>query len=224
MGTFLYKLTTQDFKTRQGYRNECTWGENVSHSGTGVGRLCGPGWIHAYTSPLLAVLLNPVHAGIANPVLWECSHSGVALNDNGLKVGCRALTTLRQISLPAISVNQKVIFGVLCALEVYRAPSFVKWANDWLAQANRDASAAYGAVNGVVAEAAACAANGAYAAACAANGAYAAACAANGARAAANAAFAARAAEAAACAAEAAALAAASLDLEALAKRALSYN
>lgn len=61
----LYKLTNQNGQTY----NQTQWGENVSHSGTGQGELCGPGWIHAYTSPLLATLFNPIHAAFSNPQL-----------------------------------------------------------------------------------------------------------------------------------------------------------
>ena len=50
----LYKLTDGDGQTRGGTQ----WGPGVSHSGTGKGELCGPGWIHAYEHPLIAVLLN----------------------------------------------------------------------------------------------------------------------------------------------------------------------
>ena len=38
--TTLYKLTTQDAKTCPGRRNECVWGEGVTHRGTGEGELC----------------------------------------------------------------------------------------------------------------------------------------------------------------------------------------
>ena len=67
----LYKLTDGDGQTMSGTQ----WGPGVSHSGTGEGELCGPGWIHAYEHPLIAVLLNPIHANIQNPRLWEAEES-----------------------------------------------------------------------------------------------------------------------------------------------------
>lgn len=117
--TTLYKLTTQDFKTRKGRSNECTWGENVSHSGTGKGDLCGPGYIHAYTHPLLAALFGPVHVNVDDPVLWECE-GDVALSDHGLKVGCATLTTLRRVPLPVVTLAQRIMFAVLCARESHQ--------------------------------------------------------------------------------------------------------
>ena len=67
----LYKLTDSCGRTRDGTR----WGPGVSHSGTGKGELCGPGWIHAYEHPLVAVLMNPIHANFQNPRLWEAEES-----------------------------------------------------------------------------------------------------------------------------------------------------
>src|SRR5690554_5166757 len=63
----LYKLTDEHGKTH----GNTQWGPNVTHFGTGKGELCGPGYIHAYEHPLIAVLLNPVHGYFKNPRMWE---------------------------------------------------------------------------------------------------------------------------------------------------------
>ena len=133
----LYKLTDKNNYTF----NDTLWGKNVSHSGTGEGDLCSPGWIHAYLSPELAVLLNPSHVGFSNPKLWE-AEGEVSLNDNGLKVGCKTLTTIRQIPLPEFTINQIIAFGIYCALEVYKEESFVAWAEGWLSGKDRSKKAA----------------------------------------------------------------------------------
>lgn len=137
----LYKLTTQDYKTRKGKQNECTWGEGVTHSGTGVGPLCSPGWIHAYTSPLLAVLLNPIHANLDDPILWE-AEGDIGLSDSGLKVGGRSLTTIKKIPLPILTREQKVIFAILCAKSVYKNPSYLRWADNYISGKDRTYAAA----------------------------------------------------------------------------------
>jgi hypothetical protein len=139
--TTLYKLTTQDFYTRKGEANACLWGENITHSGTGEGPLCGPGWIHAYEHPLLAVFFNPIHADISNPVLWECKGK-IALRDNQIKVGCRSVTTLKQIPLPTVTTNQRIYFAIECALAVYPESSFGAWAEEWISGKDRTADAA----------------------------------------------------------------------------------
>ena len=109
----LYKLTTQDGWTRKGENNACLWGAGVTHSGTGKGDLCGPGFIHAYTSPELAVLFNPIHANIRDPKLWE-SEGEVAKTDRGAKVGCVSLTTLRELPLPVATDEIRRRFAMLC--------------------------------------------------------------------------------------------------------------
>ena len=142
----LYKLTTQDNKTRKGCYNECVWGEGVSHSGTGEGDLCGPGFIHAYDNPYLAVLLNPIHAEVSYPKIWE-AEGDVVKNDRGLKVGCITLTTIKIIPLPIISNTQKVAFGILCAKEVYKESIWTTWADNWLNNVDRSARSAHSAAH-----------------------------------------------------------------------------
>ena len=187
----LYKLTDANAQTY----NKTQWGEGITHEGTGEGELCGPGWIHAYTDPLLAVLLNPIHGDFKSPRLWE-AEGEVGKEDLGLKVGCKKLTTLKEIPLPEITNNQRIRFAILCALEVYLDGAFINWANDWLSGVDRSANAANAAAyaaNAAVNAAASAAANAAasaaaYAANAAASAASAAASAANAANAAAYAA------------------------------------
>ena len=136
----LYKLTDQKGQTR----NKTQWGEGVMHTAPGTGELCTSGWLHAYTDPLLAVLMNPVHANIADPQLWEAE--GEVGKADGTKVGCAELTTMCRMELPTITTEQRVRFALLCALAVYKEPSFVAWANDWLSGKDRTREAAARAV------------------------------------------------------------------------------
>jgi hypothetical protein len=173
----LYKLTTADLKTRKGESNETTWGEGVTHSGdTTFSKLCSPGFIHAYTHPLLAVLLNPIHADIPDPVLWECEGE-VSLTDHGCKVGCRRLTTVRRIPLPPVSLEQRVRFAILCGKAVCSDPQWLRWADGWLDGRDRTEASAWQAAawTGAVAAAAAWAAGAAWTGAAAAAAAAAAA-------------------------------------------------
>jgi hypothetical protein len=68
----LYKLTDRNWKTRAGKDNEILWGPGVTHRAEGKGwGLCSKDLIHAYEDPVLAVMMNPIHAEIKNPVMWE---------------------------------------------------------------------------------------------------------------------------------------------------------
>jgi hypothetical protein len=185
--TIYYKLTTQEGKTR----NETQWGENVTHEATGDIKqdLCSNAWIHAYTHPLLAVLMNPVHADIENPILWEGKGEGEAKFEP-LKCGFRKFTTLKKIPLPEVTDVQKVAFGILCAKEVYKDSSWNQWADKWLSGEDRTKSSANAAAD-AAAYAAAAADVVAYYAANAADAYAASDAASSAARAAANAAYAA---------------------------------
>lgn len=135
--TKLYKLTDAHGRTY----NNTQWGENVTHSGTGDGELCGPGFIHAYESALLAVLLNPIHANFQSPKLWA-AEGEIVKNDNGLKCGCVSLTTIKELTLPEITKEMRSKFAILCAIQVYKSPDFLRWADNWLSGEDRSQAAA----------------------------------------------------------------------------------
>ena len=135
--TTLYKLTDKNGQTR----NETQWGEGVTHETNGAGELCGPGWLHAYLSPELAVLLNPIHGDFRNPILWE-AEGKIGKSDGQLKVGTTKLTTVRKLELIVPTTDQRVTFAIRCALEVFSEPGFVSWAEGWLSGADRSEASA----------------------------------------------------------------------------------
>jgi hypothetical protein len=136
----LYKLTTRNDQTY----NKCQWGPDVTVETDGTGDLCGSGFTHWYTHPLLAVLLNPIHGNfdLESAHLWE-GEGDIIANDHGLKVGCKKATTLKQIPLPKVTPEQKTRFAILCALEVYQEETFVTWANNWLNDVDKSIATAY---------------------------------------------------------------------------------
>jgi hypothetical protein len=143
--TTLYKLTRQDNTTTGGITLTLTWGAGVSNTATGSGtRLCSPDVIHAYTHPLLAVLLNPIHANYDSPKLWRCEGDIVA-DDHGLKVGVKTLTTIEEIPLPAVTTEQRVKFAILCAKQVCKDKKWNAWADKWLSGKDRSGDAAWAA-------------------------------------------------------------------------------
>jgi hypothetical protein len=157
-----YKLTDQKMQTRNSFQWELN---KPAPALSGKGGLCSAGWYHFYTSPLLAVLLNPIHANISEPRLFEAEVGGKCKTDRGLKEGYTKGTLVKEIPLPVVTLTQKVAFGILCALEVYKKPSFVKWAKDWLKNTDRTyaaAEAVRAAYIGAYATTAAFAANAAY--------------------------------------------------------------
>ena len=126
----LYKLTDENSQTR----NKMQWGDGIERTAPGGGPLCTDRWLHAYTDPLIAVLMAPVY-GYTDGVLWE-AEGDVGLDD-GTKVGCTRLKTVRQMALPVVTAEQRIRFGILCALEVYHGEVFVSWAAKWLSGEER---------------------------------------------------------------------------------------
>ena len=148
--TTLYKLTDKDGYTRRGATNETLWGDGISHKAKGRGKtLCSNAVIHAYLTPELALLLNPIHANIDDPLLWEAKGNIVA-RDGDLKVGCRSLTTVRRINIPNVTMVQRVAFGILCAKSVYTNDAFVAWSDAWLSGTDRSADGGFGEDGGAV--------------------------------------------------------------------------
>ena len=134
----LYKLTDEHGKTRGGTQ----WGPGVTHSGTGEGGLCGPGWIHAYEHPLIAMFMNPMQADFKNPRLWEADGE-VGLRDDQLKCGCKTLTTVREIPLPRVTTEMRVRFAILSAKGVHECSTWNAWADKWLSGEDRSEASAY---------------------------------------------------------------------------------
>ena len=111
--TTLYKLTDQEMRTHGGYQ----WVLGETRTAPGGGPLCSPVWLHAYTDPILAVMLNSIHADITEPRLFKCEGL-VGATDLGLKVGCTSLTLTEEIPLPTVTTTQRTRFAILCAMEV----------------------------------------------------------------------------------------------------------
>ena len=155
----LWKLTDARHRTYGG----CQWGPGVTHRASGKGALCGPGWIYAYTSPRLAVLFNPIHAGFDPLVLWR-AEGVVGATDHGLKVGCTELTTLEIAAAPIYSHVQRVAFAIFCAQTVYHDAAWCSWTEGWLSGTDRSGKAARAARAAARAAAAEAAAAGAAAA------------------------------------------------------------
>jgi len=128
-----YKLTDQDLITF----NNTQWILNEWKQTSGLDGLCTDGWLHCYTNPLLAILLNPIHADIINPRLFKCEVEGKCLTDNGLKEGWTRMRIIEEMEVPQLSPVNKVAFAILCALEVCKEEKFVKWANNWLDGSDR---------------------------------------------------------------------------------------
>jgi hypothetical protein len=135
-----YKLTDEKMQTY----NNTQWELQEWKETGGKGELCSPGWLHYYSDPLLAAFLNPIHAKFAAPRLFqvEVAEDAKVLEDHGLKLGCTKMRLVQELQFPQVTMEQRVKFGILCALEVYDDAKFVQWAAKWLDGADRSKKAA----------------------------------------------------------------------------------
>jgi hypothetical protein len=112
--TKLYKLTDQNWETYGGYK----WaiGKTFSVKKCKTPSLCSNDVLHAYKNPNLALFLNPIHANVKNPVLFECI-GDVIVEDWG-KAGVFELKINKILPLPQITTEQRIQFAIYCAREV----------------------------------------------------------------------------------------------------------
>lgn len=136
----------------------CRWEVGVWKETDGRGELCGPGWLHGYDTVELALLLNPIHANIYDPIAYRVECGGRRKDDRGLKFGVTRMRLVEPVALPCVTLDQRVRFAIRCAVAVYRDPAFLRWARAWLTNQDRStagARAAAGVAAGVAAGAAA---------------------------------------------------------------------
>ena len=112
-----YKLTDKNMKTRAGMSGETQWVLGEWHEAPGMGALCSAGWLHCYETALLAVLRNPADANYDDhPRLFVCEVAG-AEKIEPLKRGYARMRLLREIPIPKLTTEQRVIFAIFCAIE-----------------------------------------------------------------------------------------------------------
>jgi len=124
------------------------WGPNVTHEvAEWTSELCSAGVIHYYEGETeqqalaLAILMNPIHGGFSPARAWECEVGGPFVTDR-TKSGCASLTTIREIAVPEVTVEQLVEAVLRVVLCVYDEPGWVAWAEKWLSGEDRSADAA----------------------------------------------------------------------------------
>ncbi len=141
----MYKLVSIQEDSSWATHNGMKWAIGKTNEAKGKGtKMCTDQVLHCYASPEQAVLFNPIHANIQNPILLEIECSDI-VNSDGLKYACKKQTPKRTVCLPVVSLNQRVAFAIKTALLVYRDASFVVWAENWLSGKDRSAAAALSA-------------------------------------------------------------------------------
>ena len=161
----LYKLTDQGGYTRE----ETHWDIGILHGKVDKQanpRLCSSDVVHAYRDPDVALLLNPIHANISNPLIWEVK--GVICVEDWGKVGCYDLRVVRKYAIPQWYMHLPTRLRVIVAFAKLCSSASAAYADAYAAAADAAKAAAEAAAHAAAAAAKA-AAEAAYAAADAAS-------------------------------------------------------
>jgi hypothetical protein len=147
------------------------WEPGARHEAApGPTEICTDTAIHFYSGGTLqeaislAVHMNPIHANFWAPRAWVFEPEGEVVSDDGTKCGCKAGTTVTEVPLPKVTVEQRAEVAIRCALKVHSEERWVAWAEKWLSGEDRSWEAAAGAAARAIALAAWAAARAARAA------------------------------------------------------------
>ena len=143
----VYKLTDSALRT---HGSTFQWELNVPREISKEDHttsLCSPGFFHWYRDPLLAIFHDPIHGKFGPSArLFEAEAEGVILEEGQMKGGSTKLTLLREIPLPQVTLEQRIKYGILCAMEVTTDEAWKLWATKWLSGEDRTVESARKAV------------------------------------------------------------------------------
>lgn len=133
-----YKILRPNLTTH----NACQWVVGEWKQTSGTGGLCGPGWLHGYRDPLLAVLHNPIHANYAPAVLYRVEVSGQARHEGWVKSGWTQMRLIESVPWPVVRPESRIRYAIRCAWAVCHDPAWRAWARGWLTGHARSAAEA----------------------------------------------------------------------------------
>ena len=127
-----YKLTNQDMQTFGGMQWQLgEWGET-----DGQGDIGGPGWLHVYSDPTVAVLLNPIHANFAPCRLFTAEGEGAKIEStSSLQTGFTRVRLVEEVACPGVTIEQRVRAALMFAHEASADEGFRDLVAAWLSGA-----------------------------------------------------------------------------------------
>jgi hypothetical protein len=149
----IYKLTDQNLRTY----NNIQWAPGEWKHASKGGLLWPSGWLHCYRDPLVAIFLNPIHADITNPVLWQGEAQGKYFNDHHLFSNCAYIVgytdfcncrysemrIVKRLKPYKYTLEKLVEIAIICAIETgYNDENFITWAIHWINNNDRSRKAA----------------------------------------------------------------------------------
>lgn len=117
-----YLITDQDNKTWR----DIQWGENVAHEEENFNY-----HFIVYNAPQVATYMYPCYEGIKNPKLWLAAGENMT-RDEGFRSQFAKLTTTKEFVVSLPTDEQRITFGILCAMNLVLNPIFRDWALKYL--------------------------------------------------------------------------------------------
>lgn len=130
-----YILANLDNHTRRGSR---LFPGNSSFSSQASNNIVAQNASEIGASPLVAIMLNPWHAQLDEAKMLELHFTTTAFtaSDPAIKMN------VREVVVPEITTDQKIIFALMVIAEVYRNDQFNQWAEKWINGSDRSAESA----------------------------------------------------------------------------------
>jgi hypothetical protein len=130
-----YKMVDQYGYSRRGFSGETLWlpvGTKVRPTGEGSAP-CGPGVLHGYIAPEVALLANPIHAKVQDPRILTIE-SDQPWETDGLKRWTQGrCTTLDELAMPVLTMDERVAWAICLSPH----ESTRQWAINWLSGKDR---------------------------------------------------------------------------------------
>lgn len=117
-----YLITDQDNKTWR----DIQWGEGVTNEDENINY-----HFAVYHGPQTASYMYPCYDGIKEPKLWLAAGRGLSKNE-GLRSYYQQLTTTKEFAITWPTQEQRITFGILCAMNLVMHPDFREWAKKYL--------------------------------------------------------------------------------------------
>jgi hypothetical protein len=118
----LYLITDQHNRTFR----DIEWGANITHEETNDNY-----HFPAYHSADVATYLYPSYDGIREPKLWTAEGENPSRQE-GIRSKYAKLTTLQEHSIQFPDNEHRIVFAILCAMNLVLNPLFREWAIKYL--------------------------------------------------------------------------------------------
>jgi hypothetical protein len=138
-----YKLTDADGCTKGNGKGRYHWTPGEWHEAPTLGPICNNEntGFHYYSSPHLAVMMNPAHGcyDLKTAQLWSCKVEDA--QTDGTKSKARRLRLIERVELPRMTLEQRIYCAIQCMLLsgwMWRGRAeWVRWAEGWISGADR---------------------------------------------------------------------------------------